>query len=76
MHIKSLIKMRKTGKSIFWTGFILTITIVIAYITILIIDVTCFTSWVATLTMCGLVLLGSILMLMGRAMERRAGDEI
>lgn len=65
-----------TGKSIFWTGFILTIAIVITYIIILIIDVTCFTTWVTSLTLCGVVLLGSILMLIGRAIERRTGDEI
>ncbi|MDE6528069.1 MAG: hypothetical protein K2L78_03370 [Muribaculaceae bacterium] len=65
-----------TGKSIFWTGFILTITIVIAYIIILIIDVTCFTTWIASLTFCGAVLTGSILMLIGRAIERRSGYEI
>ena len=56
-----------TGKYIFWTGFILTIGIVMAYIIIMIIDVTCFTSWITSLSLCGIVLLGSILMLIGRA---------
>lgn len=65
-----------TGKSIFWAGFILTITIVIAYIIVLIIDVTCFTTWVASLTFCGTVLTGALLMLLGRAIEQRSGYEI
>ena len=65
-----------TGKYIFWTGFILTIGIVMAYIIIMIIDVTCFTSWIPSLSLCGIVLLGSILMLIGRAIERRSDDEI
>ncbi|MBJ2195925.1 MAG: hypothetical protein JFT11_09225 [Muribaculaceae bacterium] len=65
-----------TGKYIFWTGFILTIGIVMAYIIIMIIDVTCFTSWITSLSLCGIVLLGSILMLIGRAIERRSDDEI
>ena len=65
-----------TGKYIFWTGFILTIGIVMAYIIIMIIDVTCFTSWITSLSLCGIVLLGPILMLIGRAIERRSDDEI
>ncbi len=65
-----------TVKYIFWTGFILTIGIVMAYIIIMIIDVTCFTSWITSLSLCGIVLLGSILMLIGRAIERRSDDEI
>lgn len=65
-----------TGKYIFWTGFILTIGIVMAYIIIMIIDVTCFTSWITSLSLCGIVLLGSILMLIGRAIERRSDDKI
>lgn len=65
-----------TGKYIFWTGFILTIGIVMAYIIIMIIDVTCFTSWITSLSLCGIVLLGSILMLIGRAIERCSDDEI
>ena len=65
-----------TGKYIFWTGFILTIGIVMAYIIIMIIDVTCFTSWITSLSLCGIVLLGSILMLIGGAIERRSDDEI
>ncbi len=47
-----------------------------AYIIIMIIDVTCFTSWITSLSLCGIVLLGSILMLIGRAIERRSDDEI
>lgn len=68
--------MGKSGTSIFWTGFVLTIVVVVAYIIIMIIDVTCFTSWVASMTLCGVVLIGAILMLIGRAIERRSSDDI
>jgi len=68
--------MSKTGKTIFWIGFIITIAIVITYLITLVVDATCFTSWVTSLSLCGIVLVGSILMLIGRALERRYGDEI
>lgn len=68
--------MGTTGRILFWIGFILTIGIVIAYIITMIVDVTCFTSWITSLTLCGIVLLGAILMLAGRSIERRYGNEI
>ena len=64
----------KTGTIIFFTGFILTISIIAAYIIILIVDVTVFTTWIMSMTVCGLVLLGSVMMLVGRALERRSSD--
>lgn len=68
--------MRRSGTTLFWIGFIITIGIVTAYIVTLVIDVTCFTSWITSLTLCGGVLVGSIMMLIGRAIERHYGDEI
>lgn len=64
----------KTGKIIFYTGFTITIAIIVTYIIMMLIDVTCFTTWVTSLSLCGLVLLGAIMMLTGRAIERKAGD--
>lgn len=68
--------MRNSGKTLFWIGFLITIGIIIAYIILMIIDVTVFTTWVTSLSLCGIVLVGSILMLVGRQMERRAGDDV
>lgn len=45
-----------------------------AYIIMLAIDMTCFTTWVTSLTLCGVVLVGAILMLIGRKLERNAED--
>lgn len=68
--------MGTTGRILFWIGFSLTIGIVIAYIITMIIDVTCFTAWITSLSLCGIVLLGAILMLAGRSIERKYGDEL
>ena len=64
----------KTGTIIFFTGFLLTISIIAAYIIALIVDVTIFTAWIMSMAVCGLVLLGSVMMLVGRALERRSND--
>lgn len=68
--------MGTTGRILFWIGFSLTISIVIAYIITMIVDVTCFTSWITSLSLCGIVLLGAILMLVGRSLERKYDDEV
>lgn len=60
----------KYGALLFWIGFILNIGIIIAYIILAIIDVTCFTTWITSLTLCSFVLVGAILMLIGRTIER------
>ncbi len=60
----------KYGALLFWIGFILNIGIIIAYIILAIIDVTCFITWITSLTLCGFVLVGAILMLIGRTIER------
>ena len=44
----------KYGALLFWIGFILNIGIIIAYIILAIIDVTCFTTWITSLTLCGI----------------------
>ena len=68
--------MKKMGAALFWTGFILTIAIIIGYIIVMLINVTTYTSWIASLFVCGVVMSGAVLMLIGRAVERKSGDEI
>lgn len=65
----------KTGKTLFWVGFVLTLGVIIAYLTIMIVEVPAFTGWIASLSLCGLVLVGSVLMLMGRSIEKHDGPE-
>lgn len=65
-----------TGKTIFWIGFIITIGIILVYIILMLIDVTCFTTWITSLSLCGLVLLGAVLMLIGRGIERKSTNDI
>lgn len=64
----------KVGKIIFFTGFYITLAIIAVYIVMMLIDVSFFTTWITLLTMCGLVLLGTVMMLVGRAIERKGGD--
>lgn len=64
----------KLGKILFWVGFAITISIVIAYIILMIIDVTSFTTWFISLLLCGVVLVGAILMLIGRTLEQKSDD--
>lgn len=64
----------KVGKIIFFTGFYITLAIIAVYIVMMLIDVSFFTTWITSLTMCGLVLLGTLMMLVGRAIERKGGD--
>ena len=64
----------KVGKIIFFTGFHITLAIIAVYIVMMLIDVSFFTTWITSLTMCGLVLLGTVMMLVGRAIERKGGD--
>lgn len=63
-----------TGKALFWTGFIVTIVIIVAYLILLIVDVTLFVTWITSLSVCCLVIAGAVLMLIGRAIERKSDD--
>ena len=64
----------KVGKIIFFTGFYITLAIIAVYIVMMLIDVSFFTTWITSLTMCVLVLLGAVMLLVGRAIERKGGD--
>ena len=65
--------MNRTGKSLFWAGFILTLAVVIGFIVMMMVGVAPFTTWVSALTLCGLVLVGALLMYLGRSFERGTG---
>ncbi len=65
--------MNKTGQKLFWAGFILTIAVVAGFILMMLIGVAPFTTWVSALTLCGLVLVGTLLMYLGRSFERGTG---
>lgn len=65
----------KTGKTIFWTGFIIAIGIIIAYLLTMIIGVAAFAGWIVSLSLCGIVMVGAVLMIIGRAIEKRSGGD-
>ena len=68
MQLTRLLKNKvtmKTGKTIFWTGFIITIGIIIAYLLTMIIGVAAFAGWIVSLSLCGIVMVGAILMIIG-----------
>ncbi|MDO4319597.1 MAG: hypothetical protein Q4C34_03380 [Bacteroidales bacterium] len=68
--------MKDLGKTLFWLGFSLIIGIVLAYIIVMIIDVTCLGTWVTAISVLGITLIGGLLMLFGRDLERKAGDDV
>ncbi|MDE5665905.1 MAG: hypothetical protein K2I31_08245 [Duncaniella sp.] len=63
--------MKSFGKGLFWIGFILLMGVVIGYLITMLAGVMAFASWVTALTFCGLILVGGIFMLIGRASERK-----
>lgn len=67
--------MKDLGKTLFWLGFCLIIGIVLAYIIVMIVDITCLGTWVTALSVVGITLIGAVLMLVGRAMELRASPD-
>lgn len=66
----------KTGKTLFWIGFVITLGVIIAYLTMMIVEVPAFTGWIASLSLCGMVLVGSVMMLMGRSIEKHDGADV
>ena len=63
--------MKSFGKGLFWIGFILLMGVVIGYLITMLAGVVAFASLVTALTFCGLILVGGIFMLSGRAYERK-----
>ena len=58
------------GKFLFWLGFTLVFAIVIAYIVLMILDVQCFTTWVTSVAVIGIAIVGAILMVAVWGTER------
>lgn len=61
--------MKTLGKVLFWLGFWIMIGIVIAYLVLMLCGAAVFATWVAALSLCGIVLIGGLLMLIGRNYE-------
>lgn len=63
--------MKSFGKALFWIGFIVLIGVVMAYLIITIAGALAFVTTTSVLTLCAAILIGAILMLIGRGYERR-----
>lgn len=63
--------MKSFGKGLFWIGFILLMGVVMAYLIMMLAGTLAFATWVTTLTICGIILIGGLLMLIGRTYERK-----
>lgn len=62
--------MKTLGKGLFWIGFILLMGVVMAYLIIMITGAIAFATTASALSICAIILIGGLLMLMGRAYER------
>ena len=60
------------GKGLFWLGFIVLIGVVFAYLIMMIAGSIAFATTTAVLSICAVILIGALLMIMGRGYERRA----
>lgn len=63
--------MKTIGKGLFWIGFILLMGVVMAYLIIMITGAIAFATTASALSICAIILIGGLLMLMGRTYERR-----
>ena len=64
--------MEVLGKALFWIGFIILMGVVTAYLIIMLAGSVAFATTTAMLSICALILIGALVMLMGRSYERRA----
>ncbi len=60
------------GKGLFWLGFIVLIGVVFAYLIMMLAGSIAFATTTAVLSICAVILIGALLMIMGRGYERRA----
>lgn len=63
--------MKPLGKALFWIGFIVLIGVVMAYLIISVAGALAYVTTTSVLTLCAAILIGALLMLMGRGYERR-----
>lgn len=64
--------MDKLGKGLFWLGFIILIGVIFAYLIIMLAGSVAFATTSAVLSICVIILVGTLLMVMGRGYEHRA----
>ena len=64
--------MNTLGKGLFWLGFIILIGVVFAYLIMMLAGSIAFATTAAVLSICAVILIGALLMIMGRGYERRA----
>lgn len=62
--------MKALGKALFWVGFVALIGVVIAYLIIILTGAVAFATTATALSICAIILIGSLLMLMGRSYEK------
>lgn len=62
--------MKLIGKAIFWTGFVALIGVVIAYLIIIVSGAVALATTGMALSICAVILIGSLLMVMGRSYEK------
>lgn len=68
--------MKDIGKTLFWVGICLITGIVLAYIIVMIVDVTCLGTWITAISVLGITIIAAALMLLGRSLEQKADDDI
>ncbi len=62
--------MKALGKALFWIGFVALIGVVLAYLIIILTGAVAFATTATALSICAIILIGSLLMLMGRSYEK------
>ncbi len=60
------------GKALFWIGFIILMGVVVAYLIIMFAGTLAYLTTTTVLSICALIFIGALVMLMGRAYERRS----
>lgn len=61
--------MKALGRALFWIGFVALIGVVLAYLIIMISGAVAFATTSTALSICAIILIGALLMLLGRHYE-------
>ncbi|WP_289822501.1 hypothetical protein, partial [uncultured Duncaniella sp.] len=59
--------MKALGKTLFWVGFVALIGVVLAYLIIIVTGAVAFATTATALSICAIILVGSLLMVWGRS---------
>ena len=62
--------MKALGKPLFWIGFVALIGVVFAYLIIIVTGAVAFATTATALSICAIILIGSLLMVWGRSYEK------